>query len=167
MTELAVIDEGCDDLAAKIASGIGKYGGSPDDIRLVKAASCAELSGSRPGILVLSENASGICLGDSERISCGILLLPGDFVVCDNRFEAGCIVTYGMSPKNTITLSSISETSCVLAIQREFLTAGGDFLERQEIKVMGGMRPGCLLAVAGALLLLGLKLDAPHLKVVY
>ena len=53
---------------------------------------------------------------------CGILLLPGDANV-PMSFDAGCVVTYGMSPKNTLTLSSIGEdTSALLALQRELLT---------------------------------------------
>jgi hypothetical protein len=172
MTELTVIEalRDGDGLSASILAGIGRYGGA-EGVRLTTAASCSELRGSRPDILVLSEEAPMSCLRPESSIRCGILLLPGDTVaddtVADDRIaggndtcgcEAGCIVTYGMSPKNTITLSSISETSCVLAIQREFLTVSGDMLERQEIRIMGGMKPGRLLAVAGALLILGLKI---------
>ncbi|SHH64791.1 hypothetical protein SAMN02745823_00613 [Sporobacter termitidis DSM 10068] len=156
MTEIAVIDAGCDDIAGKITAGIRRYGGNPGDLLIAQVPSCAALSGSQPDILVLGEDAAPSC-GPAERIQCGILLMPGDGDA--SAFDARCIVTYGMSPKNTITLSSISETSCVLAIQREFLTAGGDMLERQEIKIMGGMRPDCLLTVAGALLILGLKIS--------
>jgi hypothetical protein len=165
MTELAVIDsrrdgQPDDSTAAAIISAIREHGGSPEKVRIVNASSCAEISG-RPDILVLTGDAAGTCLMTSERIQCEILLLPGDFVACENDahgFDARCIVTYGMSPKNTITFSSISETTCVLAIQREFLTVNGDMLERQEIKIAGGMRPDRLLAVAGALLILGLRM---------
>jgi hypothetical protein len=165
MTELTVIDTGSDDLAGKIVSGIREYGGLPD-VRVVQAASFLALKNRTPDILVLSEEASKICDKAPGCVKCGILLLPGDLatggqVSCDAEgFDAGCIITYGMSPKNTITLSSIGEESCVLAIQREFLTVRGDMMERQEMKVRGGLRPSSLLAVAGALLILGLKLSA-------
>jgi len=162
MTELAVIDAGCDDLAEKIRAGIDRYGGDSKSIRIRSAAFCAEILDGRPDILVLSEDALPSCGISSGVVRCGVLLLPGDVAAggADARlFEADCLITYGMSPKNTITLSSISETSCVLAIQREFMTAGGDMLERQEIKIKGGMRPNCLLAVAGALLILGLRIS--------
>jgi hypothetical protein len=164
MTELTVIDTGRagGDLSARILAGIREYGGGAESVRLTTAVSCAELRGSRTDILVLSEDAPMSCLRAKRLIRCNILLLPGDTIAGvgndANGCEAGCIVTYGMSPKNTITLSSISETSCVLAIQREFLTVSGDMLERQEIRIMGGMKPGSLLTVAGTLLILGLKI---------
>lgn len=161
MVELAVIEAGrdglvCDDIAGKIVSGIKEYGGGLDTVIIVKASSLEELRGSHPDVLVLSEESSKDPSGDTAHIRCGILLLPGDGDA--EAFDAECIVTYGMSPKNTITLSSISEESCVLAIQRELLTSSGDMLDRQEFKIRGGMRPGCLLPVAGALLILGIKL---------
>jgi hypothetical protein len=93
---------------------------------------------------------------ESAPIKCGILLLPGDADA--DSFDAGCVVTYGMSPKNTLTLSSIGEDTCVLALQRELLTANGSMLERQEFNIKSGLRPDRLLAMAGALLILGLKL---------
>jgi hypothetical protein len=157
MTELTIIDAGCDDIAGKIASGIKEYGGDASSVRIVKAASCETRITSRPDILVLTEDAPKLERKADERIRCGILLLPGGADA--EAFDADCIVTYGMSPKNTITLSSISEESCVVAIQRELLTSCGEMLERQEIKIKGGMRPTSLLAVAGALLILGLKLS--------
>ena len=173
MTVLTVIDTGSDDLAGKIVTGIREYGGSPSDLRVVQAASLLSLINRTPDILVLSEDALKCCRKTTWRVKCGILLLPGDVCSGDvsgdpsacgddtDGFDAGCIVTYGMSPKNTITFSSIGEEYCVLAIQREFLTKRGDMLERQEIKIRGGLRPGSLLAVTGALLVLGLKLSAP------
>ena len=159
MTELTVIDTGCDDIAGKIVSGIREHGGSPSEVRVVQAASLLSLKNRTPDILVLSEDASAISMKAPWRVKCGILLLPGDFDA--EGFDADCIITYGMSPQNTITLSSIGEESCVLAIQREFLTEKGDMMERQEIKIRGGMRPGSLLAVAGTLLILGLKISMP------
>jgi hypothetical protein len=162
MTELTVVDAGYDDIAGKIASGIRGYGGDPSAVRIVKAASSEARIASQPDILVLTEDAPRVVRQAGERVKCGILLLPGDSAASGTdaeAFDAGCIVTYGMSPKNTITLSSISEESCVLAIQREFLTSSGELLERQEMRIKGGMRPGSLLAVAGALLILGLRLS--------
>lgn len=112
----------------------------------------------------MTEDAVGSFKGGKTNIVCGILLLPGDADA--GIFDAECIVTYGMSPKNTVTLSSINEESCVLALQRELLTIKGDVLERQEIKIRGGMPPNCLLAVAGSLLILGIN-PAESKHVVY
>lgn len=163
MTEVTVIDTGCDDIAGRIASGIDESGGMSGDILIRSIHSLNEISKKKTDILVLTEDAVKTGGEQRARISCGILLLPGDSDACATDadadiFDAECIVTYGMSPKNTITLSSISEETCVLALQRELVTIKGDVLERQEIKIGGGMRPDCLLAAAGALLILGQKL---------
>lgn len=162
MTEVTVIDAGCKDnagydVAGKIASGISEYEDSSGAVLIRSVSSINDITIKRPDILVLTEDAARACGERQKHISCGILLLPGDANA--DIFDAACIVTYGMSPKNTITLSSISEETCVLAIQRELVTTTGDVLERQEIKIKGGMHPECLLAVAGTLLLLGLRLS--------
>lgn len=169
MTEVTVIDSGCDDIAGFIASGLGQYEGESGDVLIRSVHSLNEIQKKKTDILVLTEDAIRSLqreknAGKHVCIRCGILLLPGDAGAAGEDsfdtdiFDAGCIVSYGMSPKNSITLSSISEESCVLALQRELVTAKGDVLERQEIKINGGLRPDRLLAVAGALLILGQKL---------
>jgi hypothetical protein len=160
MTEVTVLDTGCDDIAGRIASGIEEYEGSSGDILIRSIRALNDTTMKRTDILVLSADDAKYRHDQNAHISCGILLMPGDTVACDTDvFDAECIVTYGMSPKNTITLSSISEDTCVLALQRELVTTKGDVLERQEIKVKGGLRPDSLLAVAGTLLILGQKIS--------
>ncbi len=165
MTEVTILDAGSDDIAGKIASGIEEYGGNCGDLLIRSIRTLNDISTKKTDVLVLSEDADIVHGERKARVSCTILLLPGDRVAsgtesCDTDiFDAECIVTYGMSPKNTITLSSINEETCVLALQRELITTGGDVLERQEIKVKGGMRPNSLLAVVGTLLILGHKIS--------
>ncbi len=169
MTEVAVLDTGSEDIAGKIASRIDEYSGSTGDILIRSIRSLKEITGRKSDILVLPADAAQDCGGSSSReqlrVGCGILLLPGDSAAVTgvvDIFDAGCIVTYGMSPKNTVTFSSIGEDFCVLALQRELVTTGGVVLERQEIKIRGEMRPESLLAVAGTLLILGLKISAAN-----
>ena len=74
--------------------------------------------------------------------------------------DADCIVNYGMTAKDTITLSSIGEKECVLALQRELVTADGVILERQELIVSrAGLTPEELMAAEGTLLLAGMKMQ--------
>jgi hypothetical protein len=165
MTEVTVLDAGSDDIAGNIASGIEEFGGNSGDLLIRSIRTLNDMSAKKTDVLVLSED-DAIFQGEPKaRVACKILLLPGDRVTSGTEpgdtdfFDAECVVTYGMSPKNTITLSSISEESCVLALQRELITIGGDVLERQEIKIKGGLRPNSLLAVYGTLLILGYRIS--------
>jgi len=70
---------------------------------------------------------------------------------------ADAAVSYGLSKRCSLTLSSLEPQRPVLALQREIATLTGIVLERQELP----LRPWCnagpepLLAAAGTLLLLG------------
>ncbi len=154
--EITVIDPGMENIAGKIAAGCAPDGTDAMALRIRRAVSPDALNGPPPDLLVLSPDCIAGRSAGSARVRCGILLLPGDADA--EGFETGCIVTYGMSAKNSITLSSIGEDACVLALQRELPTVNGDVLERQEIKIESSTRPDSLLAVAGALLILGQKL---------
>jgi hypothetical protein len=156
MKKLTVIETEDEDIAQHIVGRI-KKSGDAGVVTVRSVYSADELGGLTSDILVISPNAARAGTKPKKTVSCGILLLPGDAEA--DFVDADCIVSYGMSPKNTITLSSIGEESCILALQRELITVRGDVLERQEIMADGGMKPDSLLAVAGALLLLGLKLS--------
>ena len=153
--EMTVVDPGTEDVAGKITDG---YAGHDKEgtIRIRRVLTTDELTGTPPEVMVLSPDYVMPYRSGAKPVKCGILLLPGDADA--EIIDAGCIVTYGMSPKNTITFSSIGENVCVVALQRELLTAGGEMLEQQEFKVKSSLRPDILLAVAGALLILGQKL---------
>lgn len=63
--------------------------------------------------------------------SCNILLIPDMLSVIPTCNTA---ISYGMSSKSSVTLSSIGKLS-VLSIQRELTTLNGKILEPQEIPV--------------------------------
>jgi hypothetical protein len=71
------------------------------------------------------------------------------------RVTAKQTVTYGFGTQNTITLSSRSDDGCLLALQRDIITADGTRLERQEIPLPPLNTPDTALAAAGALLVAG------------
>ena len=102
-------------------------------------------------ILVLTENDRGRC----SNIKCTALLLPGNMM--PGGLKASFVVSYGMSPKDSITMSSIGKSECVLALQREIVTVGGVVMEQQEIPVhkIHGLSPNELMAVSGAMVLSG------------
>lgn len=102
----------------------------------------------------------------SEKVSCGILLVPGKYASrAAKPCSPECIVAYGMSARDTITLSSIEEKSAVVALQRELPTLGGAVLDRQEIPVKSSSvtSPEELMAVVGSILIMGVD-DGSHLE---
>ena len=66
-------------------------------------------------------------------------------------------MSYGASPKNSLTVSSREGDHLWAALQRELVTVDGQVVERQEFSMplLPGQGELPSLAVAGALLLLG------------
>lgn len=85
---------------------------------------------------------------------CKILLMPDELLVIPNAETA---ISYGMSSKCSITLSSVRRNP-VLAIQREISTLAGVVLEPQEIPLKNwyNLSEYSLMASVTALLLLGI-----------
>lgn len=73
-------------------------------------------------------------LPEPAAVTAGILLLPGDCPRSDLR--AGTVVTYGLSPRDSITLSSLREPGAVRPAGRCRCCAGG-VLEPQEFPLPG------------------------------
>lgn len=89
--------------------------------------------------------------------NCAVLLAPGAEAAMSCPIKGVLVVSYGLSPKDSLTLSSIGNKKMVLTIQRELYTLGGALLERQEIPIDREGQPMEILAATAALLLLGAK----------
>ena len=83
------------------------------------------------------------------------LLAPGTLFPAESSIHASRVVSYGFSPRDSITLSSMSEEKIVLTIQRELFNLNGSILERQEIPIKNIGSPMDSLVIASAFLLLG------------
>lgn len=87
------------------------------------------------------------------------LLLPGD---SDPSFAQGMgalqVVGYGFSPRDTLTLSSVTGAERLLCLQRSLLTADGALLEPQELPLSPALST---LSEDDALLVAGLRLLSP------
>ncbi len=92
-----------------------------------------------------------------KKEECRILLIPDSAGEVLRFFDADCVVSYGMSEKCSVTLSSISENHAVVSIQRELPTLDGDLLERQDLKMNRpeNLSEESLLAAASILLIAG------------
>ena len=114
-------------------------------------------SESHPALLVVSPRAA------ARRIPlprhCRTVLLPGGTGDLSLPLQAASAVSYGASPRDSLTLSSREGNILWAALQRELVTVDGRVVERQEFPLR--LEPGTgelsSLAVAGALLLLGVS----------
>ena len=100
-------------------------------------------------------------------LTCRALLLPGRLGPLAGDLEAGWVVSYGLTPRDSLTLSSLGQDGLCLALQREVVTLAGRSLEPQETPLRGfaGTEPELVLAWAGVMLLVGVpveKLSGSH-----
>lgn len=93
--------------------------------------------------------------------SCRLLLLPGTEPALIGRCEATCVMSYGVSSKDSLTVSSLEADQVSIAVQRELVTITGGTVERQELilSVREGKKPLPLLAFVGLLLVLGVPAE--------
>lgn len=113
----------------------------------------AELAAVPLELLVISPGAVG--WAGAGAVHCRTVLLPGAAGPLARTLQAGQAVSYGTSPRDTLTFSSLSPPC--LALQRELVTLDGTCREPQELPLppQPGTDPRTLLAWAGVLLLLG------------
>ena len=74
------------------------------------------------------------------------------------RINAPLVVSYGMSPRASITASSIQDQVCLFSLQRDLPLLSGGLLEAQELSIPLPPRvnPEIFMAALGVVLLLGL-----------
>ena len=114
----------------------------------------ALLAGLALDLLVVMPGAAG--WAGAGALSCRTALLPGGLSSLTRGLPAGTVLSYGASPRNTLTLSSLDELRSSVAVQREFFTLDGQTVERQELILpRDGRSPDLLLAETGTALLLG------------
>lgn len=97
-------------------------------------------------LLALTSAGCGLLTG---RAAARILLLPGDAPA--DRLGAEKVVTYGLSPRDSITFSGLREP--VLCVQRTLPLAGGGVLEPQEFPLPGVAEAAQMLPCIAARLL--------------
>ena len=110
-------------------------------------------SKNHPALLVVSPRVGA--RGDRLPQECRTVLLPGGMGGVPPR--AASAVSYGASPRDSLTISSREGDTLWAALQRELVTIDGQVVERQEfpLRLEPGEEELPVLAAAGALLLLG------------
>lgn len=94
---------------------------------------------------------------DSPPLRCRALLTPGRLSPLAGGLTAGWAVSYGLGPKDSLTVSSLGQERMGLVLQREVVTLGGACLDCQEffLPCRAPCAPCYVLACAGVQLLLG------------
>ena len=110
-------------------------------------------SGDHPALVVVSPQAA--VRGFPLPRRCRTVLLPGG--MRGTPPQAASAVSYGASPRDSLTISSREGDVLWAALQRELVTVDGHVVERQEFPLRLEPEEEELpaLAAAGALLLLG------------
>jgi hypothetical protein len=101
---------------------------------------------------------------DCDEVNCDTLLVPGAFFPADSSIYASRVVSYGFSPRDSITFSSIGEKKTVITIQRELFTLDGCIIEQQDIPIKNADTPIDDLVISSALLLLGTAPESLSLR---
>ena len=91
-------------------------------------------------------------------LSCRALLLPGDGQAVFAQIPSEWVTSFGLSCKDSITVSSLDLACTLLALRRELVTLDGVVIEQQEISlpIPHGLQTAELMALYGSLLLLGI-----------
>ena len=139
-----VIESG-EGIDAAILRGLAAQGG-------LSGRTCSDR---HPALVVVSPKA----VLESRKLprACRTVLVPGSGAESLRGLRAASAVSYGPSPKDSLTVSSREEDRMWASLQREVVTLEGRVVERQEFAVPL-VRKGeemTALAVVGALLLLG------------
>lgn len=124
----------------------------------------AELAIQPLDLLVISPCASG--WAGAGAVDCRAVLLPGQVGPLARLLRGEYAVSYGTSPRDTITFSSMEGDRIALALQRELVTLEGTVVDRQELVLRFPPERShlALLAAAGALLLLGVPPERLDLR---
>ena len=138
MTRFAVLEQG-ESLARRL---VARFGPAVD-------------ARQHPHLLIIAPGTRSA--PEPGGLHCRTVLLPGDCGGLLDRIYAQSAVSYGLSGRDTITLSSRDEQRIWVALQRELVRLDGTVLERQEIcvPIREGLDERQTLALAGAVLLLG------------
>ena len=125
------------------------------EIRLVSGRHPAEFAGEAVDLLCIGPDSDG--WAGARSAECSVILLPGAAGPLARGMRCRSAVSYGTSPRDTLTFSSLGQDTLCLALQRELVTLSGDCLEPQEwpLPRQSQASPLFLLACAGLQLLLG------------
>jgi hypothetical protein len=158
---LAVLEKENEKIAEAIVSAIRNAPVSKEASILISHSDHDEFLETSADIdlLVISPNAH---LSGKSALKAKCILLPGTLLESLCCVASEYVITYGMSPRDTLTISSINEEEVVISMQRELVTLFGEILERQDLPKIPLQQssPEKILSVTGALLSIGIPFES-------
>ena len=94
----------------------------------------------------------------AQALRCRVLLTPGgDGLGTTLKIPSKWVVSYGLSTRDSLTVSSLEPDLAVLALQRELVSLSGTVIEQQELPlpIPPGIGAQGVMALYGSLLILG------------
>ena len=155
MYSLAVLEDKDEKIACSITQALQKIEQkNATPIVIVNSDSFEHLSGNQYDLLIVSPKSR--CRAE-KIVDSKCILLPGDLLDGHGEIESEYAISYGLSPRETITISSLNEECAVISLQRELVTLAGQVLEQQELPKIPLMNasPEHVMTVTGTLLLAG------------
>lgn len=110
-------------------------------------------------LLALTPGGCQVLMEGQGRAACRILLAPGDCWTALARVQAESVVSYGLSPRDSLTLSSLAEP--MLCVQRALPRLDGTVIDPQEFPLPPLPGPAETLLPLLGLRLLQLPLTEP------
>ena len=150
MKLVAVLEKNGEYFGEAVSRTLGRC----DGVLVLGTSRVTDISSRRCDLIVVSPGyarSADTC----KKLSCGTLLTPDGLFFSPPG--AGIVVTYGMSPQSTFTLSSLGTERCLMTIRRDIVTASGRVVEEQELSVAASGDADTTLAAAGGRILLGLS----------
>jgi len=126
-------------------------------VRVRRGANAGEFGTDPMDLLCIAPGAAA--WAGLRAVECRMLLLPGLAGPLARGLRCASAVSYGTSPRDTLTFSSLEGDKICLALQRELVAVDGGVVEQQEfvLPFPPGLPPLEYLAAAGTLLLLGVE----------
>lgn len=123
------------------------------EARVTGAEHPALLVGTEYDLLVVSPRAVG--WAGAAALVCQTILLPGSAGPLTGSLRAARAVSYGLNPRDTLTVSSMGGERICVALQRGLIRLDGEVVEDQEIVLpYSGELPELVLAKVGMELLM-------------
>lgn len=79
--------------------------------------------------------SDGVLLKSGSAVHPTVLATSGQSKDLVRRFPDTCVVTCGMSARDSVSCSSVTDSGAVVSIVREIPIVGGGFVEMQDISV--------------------------------